>query len=62
MSVKCETKFGQNLCVVGSIPELGSWKIFNEMKWSEGHIWVLDKPIVTKALFLTYKYVLFEKG
>jgi hypothetical protein len=51
LSVKCETKFGQCLCVVGSVPELGSWKELVHMKWTEGHVWVMREPVKTKVSF-----------
>lgn len=31
---------GESICVLGSIPELGSWKTLKcHMTWTEGHIW-----------------------
>jgi len=46
---------------VGSIPELGNWQDLRcFMKWTEGHIWVLDSPIQTLEPHFTYKYVIFE--
>ena len=31
---------GESICVLGSIPELGSWKELKcHLKWTEGHIW-----------------------
>ena len=47
--------------MVGSIPELGSWKELKaHMTWTEGHVWVIDKPIVTNQPFFCYKYVLMD--
>lgn len=61
--VHYESKFGEEVCVFGSIPELGGWKEHKYMlKWTEGHIWVSDKPLVTKARHFFYKYrVIMEK-
>ena len=54
-----ETIPGESLCVVGSIPELGAWKTYKcHMTWTEGHIWVLEKPIITSEPYFFYKYVL----
>jgi hypothetical protein len=30
------------------------------MSWTKGHIWVLDKPIITNKTFFTYKYCLLD--
>jgi hypothetical protein len=46
LQVYYESKFGEYLCVTGSIPQLGSWKEFKcLLKWTEGHFWVTEKPI-----------------
>ena len=44
--MKFQTKVGQDLCVLGSIPELGNWNKGGNMEsfkpnmvWTEGHIW-----------------------
>ena len=56
-----ETIPGESICVVGSIPELGLWKELKaHMTWTEGHIWVLDAPIVTNEPYFSYKYVLMD--
>jgi hypothetical protein len=48
LSIYYQTKLGESLAVIGSIEELGCWKIIKKhMKWSEGNIWVLDQPIFT---------------
>lgn len=38
------TRFGENLCVVGSCPELGAWDVAKAplMTWNTGHRWTLD--------------------
>ena len=42
--IQYETNPGESLCIIGSSPELGSWKDFSKarLKWTEGHVWVLD--------------------
>ena len=63
LSIYYQTKLGESLAVIGSIEELGCWKIIKKhMKWSEGNIWVLDQPIFTQKSFFKYKYVLLYKG
>ena len=32
------------------------------MRWTQGHIWVLDKPIVTTNPFFKYKYKVIDKN
>lgn len=55
-------KFGQTLCCLGSLEELGVWKEFKHlMKWTEGHNWVSISPLVTNAFFFQYKYAILEK-
>ena len=51
---------GEQLCIVGDLDEMGQWSNFKcKMKWTEGHIWVLDGLIVKKPYFL-YKYVVLQ--
>ena len=68
MKVHYKTQYGQELAVVGSIPQLGSWdanKAF-KMKWTDGHHWVAENIRVSEAdgdpTFFMYKYALFRKG
>jgi hypothetical protein len=61
LSIFYETIPGESICIVGSIPELGGWKELKaHMTWTEGHIWVLDQPIITNEPFFSYKYVLMD--
>lgn len=47
--------------MLGSIPELGSWKELKlHLKWTEGHIWQLPQPFVTANPNFSYKYVLMD--
>jgi hypothetical protein len=50
LSVKYNTVPGQFIHVIGSIPELGSWKNDQicKMQWTEGHVWRTIQPIRTK--------------
>ena len=49
LRIHFETKFGEYLCVIGDIPELGNWNNFKcKLKWNEGHIWTTETPIKTK--------------
>lgn len=61
LRIKYQTALGESLCVVGDIQELGQWKSFDaHMKWTEGHIWVLENLKVTSKPFFNYKYVLLK--
>ena len=49
LSIQYATKLGESICVLGSIDELGNWKDHKcHLKWTEGHIWVTETPILTK--------------
>jgi len=55
-----KTEYGQNLCVIGSTEELGSWKKFKYfMKWTEDHIWTINLKLHEKRF--EYKYVVKDK-
>ena len=61
MRTRYTTAFGENICVVGSIPELGNWKqVKCQLRWTEGHIWETEQPIYTSQPYFTYKYVLMQ--
>lgn len=64
LSVKYETKMGQSIAVLGSIPELGNWtEVKVNMKWTTGHEWVMEQPVrIRSAVYFKYKYVLIEEG
>ena len=56
-----QLEFGQSVCIVGSIPELGNWQEFRcFMKWTEGHVWTLQTPITSFVPYFQYKYVIME--
>ena len=53
---------GQSLCIIGNIPELGNWKEYKaNMKWTEGHVWVLEDLSINVQYF-QYKYVVLSNG
>lgn len=61
LKIHYETKLGQYLAILGDIDELGSWKeVKIILKWTEGHIWVTEKPLRLKHKFFRYKYVLVQ--
>ncbi|KAF7459430.1 starch binding domain-containing protein [Cryptosporidium felis] len=64
--VKFETKFGQELRVVGNIAELGHWNIENglPMKWTEGSFWTASVEISSNngVESIEYKYVLMNSA
>lgn len=57
-----KTELGQSVCVVGGLDELGQWKQFKaNMRWTEGHVWVLENVQISKPYF-QYKYVVMKDG
>ena len=64
MKIYFETKPGQDLVCLGSIDELNNWKydkLKPNMTWTEGHIWQLTEPIITKEPVFRYKYYLIDE-
>ena len=68
LKVTYETKMGQSIGILGSIPQLGCWNTDNilKMTWSEGHVWVAENVKVSieygdKQYFM-YKYVVINNG
>ena len=63
------TQFGEDLCMVGSLPCLGSWnpdKNGLKMNWSEGHCWWVKVPLdlntkIQDTVF-EFKFVVMENG
>jgi hypothetical protein len=63
LKVHKEVEYGQSICVVGSIDQLGNWKdVKSNMRWTEGHVWESDTPITSNQLVFSYKYVILQKG
>lgn len=56
-----ETQFGEELCITGSAPELGSWNpnVGLKLQWSPGHKWFVRIPFKTfGSKSFEYKYVI----
>ena len=59
--IQFETKFGESLHIVGSCPELGSWKAYRcPLKWNEGHVWTSDPLVIRSCSYFMYKYVIMN--
>jgi protein-tyrosine phosphatase len=56
-SIHYQTKFGENLHLVGNLPELGNWipTDYNRMKWCDSGLWEITKQLFRKNFL--YKYV-----
>lgn len=67
-TVPYETVIGEEIRVVGNVPELGQWDVEQAamMAWREGHVWVATVEIRVPAEDfcrpLEYKYVLMSNG
>lgn len=73
--VTCFTNLGENVTVVGSIPELGEWDVRKglSLRWSEGNVWLgevavthCSKPVDggvgnPHTLAFGFKYVLVRR-
>ena len=58
--IKYDTKFGEDLAVIGSIKELGNWKIDRALKmgWNENNIWKGTLYLDRKNIFeFEYKFI-----
>ena len=52
--------FGQSLCMLGDIGELGHWKhLLLEMDWTKGNIWKAKIEIASRVF--CYKYVVVDQ-
>ena len=61
-SIKYETKFGQNIYILGGVKELGNWKNkVAKMKWHEGHLWKLKVNFEGDVKGFEYKFAISEK-
>ena len=59
-SIGYETTFGEELWVLGSIPELGEWKEYKyKLFWGDNHCWQTQEPILVDDPYFEYKFVLF---
>ena len=56
--LKYVTVPGEDLFVIGDIPQLGANKdLKHSLKWTDGHIWVSEQPLTTSTPYFSYKYV-----
>lgn len=59
-NINFHTVWGQKLCVVGSIPELGSWEpaLAKEMSYKGDGNWQLELQVTTPVSDIEYRYFL----
>lgn len=62
LGVNYQTKFGENLYVVGSIPELGNWNPEKGLKlnYHDGYDWTSALRLDGKPQLIQYKYVVYN--
>eukprot|EP00746_Dinoflagellata_sp_MGD_P039699 gnl/MRDRNA2_/MRDRNA2_195863_c0_seq1.p1 gnl/MRDRNA2_/MRDRNA2_195863_c0~~gnl/MRDRNA2_/MRDRNA2_195863_c0_seq1.p1 ORF type:complete len:280 (-),score=35.83 gnl/MRDRNA2_/MRDRNA2_195863_c0_seq1:70-909(-) len=67
-SVVCHTNFGEEVRVVGNVPELGQWHPDRAltMTWSDGNVWQatveVEFPPTASGKSFEYKYVIMSQG
>jgi len=61
--IEYPTKYFEDLFVVGDLPELGSEANLKKhpLKWTEGHIWVSEVPLVTRNPNFRYNYIMIDQ-
>jgi hypothetical protein len=60
-SIKYATKPGQNIYVLGNLPQLGNWKETKlKLKWTEGHLWKGNIVLEENLRYFSFKYVCFS--
>ena len=59
-----DSKFGENVCILGSIPELGLWNLNGALflKWNEGNIWNGEIKIERNLNYFEFKYAIEENN
>ena len=59
-----DSKFGENVCILGSIPELGLWNLIGALflKWNEGNIWNGERTIERDINYFEFKFVVEQNG
>ena len=68
LKVTYKTEWGQEIGIVGNIPQLGNWNVEKalKMKWTNGHIWVADNIRINEArgekTYFMYKYILINNN
>jgi len=59
--IKYETAIGQDIYIVGSVPELGSWKDLKfKLKWTTGDIWENTLALKSDIKSFYYKFVCYD--
>jgi hypothetical protein len=68
LKVTYKTNWGQEIGVVGNIPQLGNWDVKKALKmsWTNGHVWTAHNIKVDEArgdkTYFMYKYVVINNG
>jgi len=62
LKIRYNCEPGEHMAVCGNIPELGQWKNFIELKWTEDNIWETKEPIKTRKNHFYYKFILMNNG
>jgi hypothetical protein len=60
--IRFSTTQGEEIGVVGELPELGGWDVHKclKLQWSEDHVWESTVPVITNKPFFKYKYVNYK--
>ena len=63
-SVNFNTFPGENVCVLGSIPEFGNWGLNGALflGWNKGNIWKGERKIERDIRYFEFKFVVEEKN
>ena len=61
--MKFHVDYGQQICLVGSIPEIGNWILSDSvsLSWNEGDIWCATLELPSNSV-IEYKYVVVGHG
>ncbi len=61
--IKYQTHPGQEIYILGGIPELGSWKNLEfKLKWTPGHIWEKTLTLSSDCNSFHYKFVCYDSN
>lgn len=60
--MRFSTTTGEDIGVIGDLPELGNWdpKKCLKLKWFQDHVWETEVPLVTNRPYFKYKYVQYN--
>lgn len=60
--IRFPTILGEDIGVIGELPELGGWDVHRclKLQWSEDHVWETSVPLITNRAFFKYKYVVYK--